>query len=80
MTVQVKLNREGVAALLASAEVGEDLTDRGRRIAAAAGPGVEMSRRKGRGRQRVSIITGTAEARKAEAERMALTSALDAGR
>ena len=80
MTVQVKLNRKGVAALLASAEVGEDLTDRCRRIAAAAGPGVEMSRRKGRGRQRVSIITGTAEARKAEAERMALTSALDAGR
>jgi hypothetical protein len=78
--VRIKLNSAEVAALLRSDAVGRDLEERARRIANAAGPGMEVSRRVGRKRQRVSIITATAEARRAEAERRALTQALDAGR
>jgi hypothetical protein len=50
------------------------------RIAAAAGPGMEASVEVGRTRARASVITATYEARRAQATRLALIRALDAGR
>ena len=78
--VRIKLNSAEVAALLRTDAVGRDLEERARRIANAAGPGMEVTRRVGRKRQRVSVITATPEAMHAEAATRALTRALDAGR
>ncbi len=80
MSVRVKLNRKGVRELLCSTDVGKDLSGRGQRIAEAAGPGHVVTRRMGRSRQRVSVITDTPEAMRAEATARTLTRALDAGR
>ena len=78
--VRVKLNRRGVRDLLRDGKVGKDLSERGRRIAEAAGPGHAVTRRMGRSRQRVSVITDTEEAMRSEASKRTLTRALDAGR
>jgi hypothetical protein len=75
-----KLNSAGVRALLCSGEVLADLEGRGRSIAAAAGPGMEVDARIGSGRARVSVRTATNEARRAEATDRRLTRAIDAGR
>ena len=83
MTVQgfrLKLNKDGIVALLQSEEVQQDLEARGARIAAAAGDGVEAELTKNRDRAVVFVRTKTNEARKAEAEDRALTRAIDAGR
>lgn len=78
--VRVKLNRRGVRELLRDEKVGKDLSERGRRIAEAAGPGHAVTRRRGSSRQRVSVITDTPEAMRSEATTHTLTRALDAGR
>ena len=83
MTVQgfrLKLNKDGIVALLQSEEVQQDLAARGARIASAAGDGVEAELTKNRDRAVVFVRTETNEARKAEAEDRALTRAIDAGR
>lgn len=78
--VRVVLNRGAVRELLRSQEVLADLTRRGKRIAAAAGDGMEVDSAVGAKRARVSVRTATSEARKAEADQRALTRALDSGR
>lgn len=78
--VRVVLNHDGIAELLKSAEVQADLEERGKRIAAAAGDGVEVERFVGQARARVIVRTATTEARLAEASDRALTRAIDAGR
>lgn len=78
--LRIELNRAGVRALLTSASVAEDLTDRGNRIAAAAGDGVEVQATRNRDRAVVFVRTDTFDAKRAEAEDRALTTAIDAGR
>lgn len=78
--VKIKLNLGEVGRRLRADDLGEAMLERARRIANAAGPGMEVTRRVGRKRQRVSVITATPEAMHAEAATRALTRALDAGR
>lgn len=78
--IRIKLNRAGVRALLTSADVTADLASRGKRIAAAAGDGVEMQVTRNRDRAVVFIKTETVEAKRAEAEDRTLTRSIDAGR
>jgi hypothetical protein len=78
--IRVEVNSAGIQALLKSAEVQADLEARARKIAAAAGEGMEASSRIGKTRARASVITATRKARLAEATDRALTKALDAGR
>lgn len=80
MRVQIRLNPKGVRELLRSKEVVDDLDARTKRIAAAAGPGMEASVQVGRTRARGSVITATALARRREAKARALSRSLDAGR
>lgn len=77
---RVKINSAGARAILQSDAVRAELGRRARRIAAVAGPGMEAGTEVGPNRARASVITGTAAARKREAESKALTRALDAGR
>ena len=78
--VRVKLNSSGVRALLKSEPVQRDLRSRAQRIAAAAGPGMEVEESVGASRARAAVVTATFEAKAAEARSGALTSALGAGR
>lgn len=78
--MRVRLNRQGMAALLKSSEVQADLTARAQRIAAAAGSGHEVTSMVGRTRARASVVTATHRARAREASRRSLTRAIDAGR
>lgn len=77
---KIKLNSRGMAELLKSAAVLADLRARANRVAAAAGPGMEVEARVGRTRARASVRTATPEARRAEATSRKLTRAFDAGR
>lgn len=77
---KIEINGSAVQALLRSEEVAADLEARGSRIAAAAGPGMEVSTVQGRDRVSVFVTTATTEARLAEAESRALTGSIDAGR
>ena len=77
---RVVINSAAARALLQSDEVAADLERRARNIAAAAGDGMEVSIEIGPERARAAVITGTAEAKLAEATDRTLSSALDAGR
>lgn len=77
---RVRIDSKAARELLKSAEVQADLMRRARRVAGAAGPGHVVSVEVGPKRARAEVRTGTAAARRAEAERKSLTSALDAGR
>lgn len=77
---KIEINGSAVQALLRSKEVTADLEARGNRIAAAAGPGMEVSTVQGKDRVSVFVTTATTEARLAEAETRALTGSIDAGR
>lgn len=77
---RIKLNRKGVRELLRGPEVHRELRSMARAIAGAAGPGMEVDSEVGRNRARASVITGTQDARRAEATTRALTRAIDAGR
>lgn len=78
--VRLVLNRKGVAALLKSSGVADDMMRRAQAIASAAGDGMEPSVQIGRTRARASVITATDEAMEAEATTRRLTSAINAGR
>jgi hypothetical protein len=78
--VKVKMNKEGVRALLKEPGVVADLQRRGHNIAAAAGPGHEVQTFIGKNRARVTVRTATDAARRGEAKYRYLTRALEAGR
>lgn len=78
--MRIKLNQAGIRALLGDSRTRADLAARGNRIAAAAGPGVEVRPETNRDRAVVFVTTATPEARKAEAEQRKLSKAIDAGR
>lgn len=65
------LNGDGMA---------EDLTQRGNRIAAGAGEGMEVSVQRGRTRIQASVYTATRSAAARERKRRALSRAVDLGR
>jgi hypothetical protein len=77
---RVQLNRKAFRELRQSSEVLADLEARGRRIAAAAGPGHSVRPWVGKERARVTVGTDTFDARRAEATGRSLTRAVDAGR
>lgn len=77
---RIKWKNKGFRQLRKSNEVLEELEKRAERIADAAGSGVETSPFMGRNRARVSVITVTEEARRANAEQNTLLRAVDAGR
>ena len=79
-SLRIKLNKKGVVALLTSPEVTRDLASRGKKIADAAGDGVEATTTRNKDRAVVFVRTETYEAKKAEAADRALTRAIDAGR
>jgi hypothetical protein len=78
--VRIKLNSASVRALLNAETVQRDLKDRAERIAAAAGPGMEVEESVGATRARAAVVTESFEAKAAEARTGALTRALGAGR
>lgn len=80
MTTQWRWNIPGFVALRKSPGVAADLERRARRIASAAGPGMEVDSMIGRTRARSTVRTGTFAARRAEATNATLTRAIDAGR
>lgn len=77
---RIKWKNKGFRQLRKSNEVLEELEKRAEKIADRAGPGVETSPFMGRNRARVSVITVTEEARRANAEQNTLLRAVDAGR
>lgn len=79
-TVRIKLNSAGIQALLQSREMQEDLLRRAEAIARSAGPGMQAGGAVVGDRAVARVWTATDEARRAEAERRALTLAIDAGR
>lgn len=78
--IKVTLNHANIRKLLRSAEVQRDLTARGERIAAKAGPGHEVQTTIGRNRARVTVRTVTDEAKLAQEKNGNLTKAIEAGR
>lgn len=78
--VRVVIDRRAIRQLLRSQEVLDDLTRRGRAVAAAAGPGHELQPYVGRNRARVTVRTATDDARRAEATDRRLTAAINAAR
>lgn len=77
---RVKVNSRGALAILQSVRVREDLLSRARRMAAVAGPGMEVESEVGPGRARAQVRTATSAARRREARDKALTRSIDAGR
>lgn len=78
-TVRITVDRATIRALLKSSPVEADMLARAKRIATAAGPGMEATSTVGRTRARASVITATYEARRAEASTRRLSSAVRAG-
>lgn len=78
--VRIELNSKGVRQLLHDPGVLADLERRAKRIAAAAGEGMETDSDAGGTRARAVVITATRDAQRAEATDRALTRAVDAGR
>lgn len=76
----VRLIGKGMRDLLRSDEIRRDLEERAKRIAAAAGEGMESSTTIGRTRALAMVWTETVEAMVAEATDRKLTRAIDAGR
>lgn len=79
-SVKVELHNSGFQQLRTDPAVVGDLGARASRIASAAGDGMQTEMMRGRNRGRASVRTGTFAARKAQAESLALTRAIDAGR
>lgn len=80
MAVKIKLTRNGPRELRRLPAVEADLRRRAERIAAAAGPGMEVSSDRGVNRARASVVTATFAAMRREATSRALSRAIDAGR
>lgn len=79
-SARVQLDSKGIEQLLRSPEVVKDLERRAAAVAAAAGPGMRSGAYQGRDRARARVWTGSAAAKRAEAESRALTRAIDAAR
>lgn len=79
-STRVVMNRAAARQLLTSSAVRADLEQRARRIASAAGPGMEVDSQSGPNRARASVRTATFAAMHAEATSRALTRAISAGR
>lgn len=77
---RVKVNSAGARSILQSARVRADLEARARRMAAVAGPGMEVESETGPNRARASVRTATSAARRREATEKALTRSIGAGR
>ena len=77
---RLEFHSEAFRALLQSPAVIAALEERGQRIAAAAGDGFGVRVSVGRNRARVVVMAESREAKIAEAEHKALTSAIGAGR
>lgn len=75
-----KLNSAGIRGLLTGGAVQAELMARAERVAAAAGPGMEVSDAGGSSRARAIVRTATFEAMKAEATDRALTRAIGVAR
>lgn len=78
--MRIEIKRTGILETLKAPGVLADLDARARRIAAAAGEGMEPSSRVGRNRARASVVTASYDARRRESRNMDLTKAIDAGR
>lgn len=80
--VRVSLNSPALRAVMQSAAMQSDLVARGERIAAAAGGSgdFEVDATTNRDRAVVFVRTATSEGRAAEAEKRALSRAIQAGR
>lgn len=76
--VRIEVNRKAVAGFLKGPATTAMLLELAAPIAARAGPGMVVTSRVGRTRSRVSIVTDTPEAKKAEAEHRRLSTALGA--
>lgn len=74
------LNKKGVNELLHSPGIKADLKARAERVAAEAGPGMEVAVDDGKNRSRAAVITVTPEAMEGEATDRRLTRAIDAAR
>lgn len=79
-SARIKINSSGIAALLQSAAVQNDLAARAERIADAAGKGFEATATTNRDRAVAFVRTTDYQSRKDEAEHRVLTRAVDAGR
>lgn len=76
----VKLNLAGLNALMTSSAVQSIVDERGRRIAAAAGPDFEYVQRPHRWTARGFVQPANAAGARDEAKNKSLTRAIDAGR
>ncbi|WP_130178099.1 hypothetical protein [Cryobacterium sp. SO1] len=74
------MNNKGIGAVAKGAWMLGSVDAIAHRIAQVAGPGFEVSTRRGKSRAVSSVYSATDEAKKAEAENRALTRAIDAGR
>lgn len=83
-SIRVEMNRAGIIAALTDPAVEADLLRRGRAASAQAtsngGGRYMVTARRGKTRVRVSVITSSESAKRAEATDRALTRALDAAR
>lgn len=83
-SIRIEMNRAGIIAALTAPGVEADLMRRGNAAAAAArangGGRYMVTARRGKTRVRVSVITSSDTARRAESTDRALTRALDAAR
>lgn len=78
--VKIKINHGAVRQLLTGGDIETIMIGLGRKIAAAAGEGVEVSSWVGRNRVRVTVRTATPEAMLDEAKNRTLTRAVGSGR
>lgn len=77
---RVKLNISGFVELRTQVELKADLLGRGRRIAAACGPGYTARLSPSKRRARVTVFADTPEAMHHEAQHNELIRHMDAGR
>lgn len=83
MAKKFELSRAGQKAIgqvLNGRDMAADLTERLNRVAAAAGPGIEVSVQQGRTRIQASAATATRAAAARERKRRTLSRAVDAAR
>jgi hypothetical protein len=82
VAIKIVGNRKGIRALLTDPGVADDIHRRTRAVAAAAGPGhdVYLDDKRFRERARGAVVTGTKEARQAEADYRNLTRSVDAAK
>ena len=80
VVTRIEFHSDAFVEVMQCEAVQRDLGQRAERVAAAAGDGFEARVSVGETRARAVVITGTAEAREAEATDKVLTKAIEAGR